>query len=367
MAPRPRNRINRDLPLNVYPTRGTFEWRHPITGQRFGLGSNRQEAFAQAHEANIAVLGLLEKQRLVHRIAGAPETLADWLETYKGIIGKRLLDMKIADSTAKGTIQKCNTIAESIGSFILKDVSTRTIAEFLKTYEKKERMQQAMRSLLIDVFREAIMEGWCASNPVEVTRAQQVETKRERLSLAQFQAIHTKAIEQGPVWLVHFMELAILTGQRRGDIAKMKYRDIKEECLNVTQQKNKKTDAVGHKVAIPVELSIAGFSLPETIAKTRNVVSQFLVHHVKQQGRAKVGSKIRETSISQEFAAIRDQLGIGGKHPPTVHEIRSLAAILYKEKYGEEFAQALLGHKSDKMAALYQDKRDGWFRPQIAK
>lgn len=72
MAPRPRNRINRDLPLNVYRTRGTFEWRHPVTGQRFGLGSNRQAAEAQAHEANIAVLGLLEKQRLVHRIAGWP-------------------------------------------------------------------------------------------------------------------------------------------------------------------------------------------------------------------------------------------------------------------------------------------------------
>jgi integrase len=97
------------------------------------------------------------------------------------------------------------------------------------------------------------------------------------------------------------------------------------------------------------------------------VVSQFLVHHIKQQGRAKIGSKIRETSISEEFAAIRTEVGIIGENPPTLHEIRSLAARLYKEKYGEEFAQALLGHKSDKMAALYQDKRDGWFRPQIAK
>lgn len=147
----------------------------------------------------------------------------------------------------------------------------------------------------------------------------------------------------------------------------MKYRDIKDDCLNVVQQKNKTADAVGHKVAIPVELSITGFSLPETVARTRNVVSQFLVHHVKQQGQAKVGSKIRETSIAQRFAAIRDQLGIGKAHPPTVHQIRSLAAILYKDKYGENFAQALLGHKSDKMAALYQDKRDGWFRPQIGK
>ena len=81
----------------------------------------------------------------------------------------------------------------------------------------------------------------------------------------------------------------------------------------------------------------------------------------------KVGSKIRETTIAQEFAAIRDEVGISGSNPPTFHEIRSLSTRLYKEKYGEEFAQALLGHKSDKMAALYQDERDGWFRPKIAK
>jgi len=108
-------------------------------------------------------------------------------------------------------------------------------------------------------------------------------------------------------------------------------------------------------------------ALWNVVTKTRNVVSQFLVHHTKQQGRAKIGSKIRAASISQEFATLRDEVGIISENPPTIHEIRSLAARLYAEKYGEEFAQALLGHKSDKMAALYQDERDGWFRPQIAK
>ncbi len=367
MAPRPRNRINRDLPLNVYPNRGAYVWRHPITGEKFGLGSNKQEAFAQAHEANIAVLKLLDKPRLVHRIAGQPETLADWIESYKLIIAKRLADGEIAKSTSSNVLQRCATISAAIGQTLLKEVSTRTIADFLKGYGDKERMAQAQRSLLIDIFREAIAAGWCDKNPVEVTRAKRIETKRERLSLDQFMAIHAQAVEDGPPWLVHFMELALLTGQRRGDIGKMRYRDIKDGTLNVVQQKNKRTDKVGHKVAIPADISIAGFSLPDSVAKTRNVVSQYLVHHVKQQGKAKVGSKVREVSIAQEFAEIRSALGIGGEHPPTVHEIRSLSARLYAEKYGEEFAQALLGHKSAKMAALYQDERDGWFRPQIAK
>lgn len=366
MAPRPRSRRNTGLPLNVYTNRGAYVWRHPVTGKVYGLGSNRQAAFAQAHEANLTVLDLLEKPRLVHRIVGQPETLSEWIETYKGILDKRYDDEKIAKSTRDNMKQRCNTITEAIGKTILKEVSTRTVADFLKRYDGKERMAQAMRSLLLDIFREAIAAGWCERNPVQVTRAERVETKRQRLSLDQFMAIHTKAKEQGPIWLVHFLELALLTGQRRGDLAKMRYRDMKDGCLNVIQQKNKKADAVGHKVAIPLELQIAGFSLQATIASTRNVVSQYLVHHIKQAGRAKVGNKIREHTIAEEFAAIREEVGIVGDNPPTIHEIRSLSARLYKDKYGEEFAQALLGHKSAKMAALYQDERDGWFRPKIA-
>lgn len=198
MAPRPRSSKNRDLPLNVYPNRGAFVWKHPVTGQTFGLGSNRQEAFAQAHEANIAVLKLMDKPRLVHRIAGQPETLADWLDTYAGIIDKRLADGDIAKSTAASTKQKCATISKAIGQTLLREVSTRTIAEFLASYGEKDRMAQAMRSLLLDVFREAIAAGWCERNPVTVTRSKRIETKRERLSLDDFMAIHAQAVERGP-------------------------------------------------------------------------------------------------------------------------------------------------------------------------
>lgn len=239
MAPRPRDGRNNGMPLNVYRNHNSYVWRHPVTGQKYGLGSNRQEAFAQAHEANIAVLNLLEKPRLVHRIAGQPETLAEWIESYKGVIDKRFNDEKIAKSTRDNTKQRCDVITSKIGTVILKEVSTRTIADFLKTYEHegKRRMGQAMRSLLLDVFREAIAAGWCDRNPVEVTRAERVATKRERLSLDQFMAIYERAREDSPEWMVFCLELAILTDQRRGDLAKMKYRDIKDGCLNVVQQK----------------------------------------------------------------------------------------------------------------------------------
>ena len=367
MAPRPRKRSNTGLPLNVYENRTAYSWRHPITGKTFGLGNDRQYAFAQAHEANMAVLGLLDKPRLVHRITGAPDTLADWLEIYKSNQSQLFNEGKIAKSTKVTIAQRCNVISEAIGGLILKQITTRHIADFLKEYNAKERMQQAMRSLLQDVFRTAIEEGWRDANPVEATRSKRVETKRSRLSLEQFMLIHAEAVKSGPEWLPRFMELSILTGQRRGDVAKMLYRDIEGEFLNVKQLKNKRTNMEGHNVAIPLELSVAGFNLVAAIASTRNVVSRFLIHHNKQQGKARIGGKIRETTIALEFAKARLAAGVIMENPPTPHEIRSLSARLYAEIHGEAFAQALLGHHSDKMAALYQDKRDGWFRPKIAK
>lgn len=69
-------------------------------------------------------------------------------------------------------------------------------------------------------------------------------------------------------------------------------------------------------------------------------------------------------TITQMFQKVRDELMLdgemtvaAGKTPPSFHEIRSLAARLYTEQYGKEFAQALLGHKSALMTDLYRDIR----------
>lgn len=48
-------------------------------------------------------------------------------------------------------------------------------------------------------------------------------------------------------------------------------------------------------------------------------------------------------------------------NPPTFHESRSLAGRMYETECGREFAQHLLGHKSEKMTAKYLDLRDDSF------
>ena len=76
------------------------------------------------------------------------------------------------------------------------------------------------------MFREAEMVGLIGRgmNPVSITRIPNAEVSRSRLTLAQFQAIYAKALERQP-WLARSMELAMLTAQRREDIARMQRRE----------------------------------------------------------------------------------------------------------------------------------------------
>ncbi|WP_083764713.1 tyrosine-type recombinase/integrase [Sodalis glossinidius] len=45
------------------------------------------------------------------------------------------------------------------------------------------------------------------------------------------------------------------------------------------------------------------------------------------------------------------------RNPPPFHEIRSLAARLYTDEKGRDYAQKLLGHKSSEMTDKYRDVR----------
>ena len=73
-------------------------------------------------------------------------------------------------------------------------------------------------------------------------------------------------------------------------------------------------------------------------------------------------------SLSAFFAEARDLSGIqwpAEKTPPSLHELRSLSARLYSEQGIN--AQALLGHKSADMTAIYRDTRGAeWIEVEIA-
>jgi hypothetical protein len=61
---------------------------------------------------------------------------------------------------------------------------------------------------------------------------------------------------------------------------------------------------------------------------------------------------------SSTFRTIRNDLGIGGEHPPSLYEIRSLSLWLYRQQFDERIAQSIAAHSDEKMQKIYMARRD---------
>ncbi|WP_440867394.1 tyrosine-type recombinase/integrase [Symbiopectobacterium purcellii] len=68
--------------------------------------------------------------------------------------------------------------------------------------------------------------------------------------------------------------------------------------------------------------------------------------------------KVRFIQQSPAFREARNASGLTWeRNAPSFHEIRSLAARLYTDEKGKDYAQKLLGHKSSEMTDKYRNVR----------
>lgn len=185
---------------------------------------------------------------------------------------------------------------------------------------------------------------------------------RSRLTLADFNKIHAAAIEKKDTWIARSMELALVSAQRREDIAAVEFRQgndstawCEEDAVCIIQGKT------GNRVRIPLDVGINGMTIASVIKSCRdNVVSRWLIHHRVKRTKSSPGDQVWVDTITRRFAEIRDLVGVVGepnKEPPSFHEIRSLSIRLYTEKYSPDFAQAIAGHKDSSTTAIYRDSR----------
>lgn len=204
-----------------------------------------------------------------------------------------------------------------------------------------------------------------AKGKKKVTRsviAPEISVKKARrlvelisLSIEQWKLIYESAGSMPPC-AQNSMLLALVTGQRIGDIVSMKFSDIWDNHLHITQNKT------GVKLAIPLNLrcDAIGMTLSDVISKCRDrVVSPYLIHHVKHHAYGKAGSHVPEKTISKYFKEARDKANIVWPKDctalPPFHEQRSLSSRTY-EAQGID-VKTLLGHKTEAMSAMYGDDR----------
>jgi integrase len=370
MAARPRKN-NVSVP-NLYPlysrkvNKVYWRYKHPVTGKFHALGTNEAEAIAIATEANTRLAEQRTRQILAisDRIAtskGKAITTSTWLDRYLTIQDDRLKSGDIRLNTYKQKVKPVSLLRERAGMKLISAVDVRDIAQLLEEYISagQPRMAQVVRSVLIDVFKEAQHYGEVPPgyNPALATKQPRRKITRQRLSLEEWQKIFDIA-DASHRYMGNAMLLALVTGQRLGDISKMKFSDIWDDHLHIIQEKT------GSKIAIPLSLRLnaINWSLRDVVARCRDyAVSPYLVHFFRTTSQAERGAQVKSNTLTMNFSKARDLAGIdwGDGSPATFHEQRSLSERLYKEQGLD--TQKLLGHKTQQQTDRYHDDRGkGW-------
>lgn len=190
-------------------------------------------------------------------------------------------------------------------------------------------------------------------NPAKATKMPINKVKRQRLNLEEWKVIFEQA-GKTQRYLQNAMLLALVTGQRLGDIAKLRFDDIWDEHLHIIQEKT------GTKLAIPLDLKCEKINctLRDVISRCRDrILSPYMLHYHHTTSQAKRGGQVSANAITAGFQKARDKTELKWEKgtPPSFHEQRSLSERLYRDQGID--TKTLLGHRSQAMTDKYHDDR----------
>lgn len=341
-----------------------WQYKHPTTGRFHSLGTDEAEAKQVANEANTIIAEQRTRQILsvndrLARMKGKRTdiTVTEWIDKYIVIQEERLKNNELRPNSFRQKNKPLRLFREHCGMRYLKDIETIDIAEITDAIKNDgfSRMAQVVRIVLVDVFKEAQHAGYVPPgyNPAMATKQPRHKVTRQRLSLEEWKSIFEAAETMQP-YLQCGMLLALVTGQRLGDICRMKFSDIWDDMLHIEQEKT------GSRLAIPLDLKCdaLGLTLRDVVSKCRDaVISKYLVHFRHSTSQATRGDSVSSSSLTTSFKKARNKCGIEWEKgtAPTFHEQRSLSERLY-EAQGVD-TQKLLGHKSPQQTAKYHDDR----------
>jgi len=283
---------------------------------------------------------------MLGRIAPRWRTLREWAAVYEQIIAARPLVMR----TLSGRRNYVKYIVDALGDRSMRDIRPHHIALLVR--DIYSRYPQTARRVLMemrDMFDESINYGWLHRNPAVEIKPLRSPVKRQRLSFELWQKIHERALHHRPAWPGHMLVLALVTGQRRADLQKMRFEDVWDGYLHIEQQKT------GERIALPLALRLdaIGVTLGQAIDACRDYATQGPTLLRKSRG-----MPLGLETLSVRFCELRNEvlsLPDDPKQAPSLHECRSLSERLYRVQGID--TRTLLGHKRQSMTDMYNDDR----------
>jgi integrase len=271
-------------------------------------------------------------------------------DAFVPIFRETLVARGLSEKTLANHDVALRQLSAAIGRDIISSIRPHKIA--IATRELHLTYPHAAQRMLSEAraaFAEAVALGWSNTNPAIEVRMPVAKIARQRLTLDEWRAIADYALKSMPPWVHRMIVLALITAQRRGDLVRMQFDDVREEHLQICQQKT------GTMLRLPLDLRLEAvdMSLREAIESCRTY-SKGAVYLLRKS----TGAALSPDSLSARFETARE--AVLGKHtgdgaPPSLHECRSLAERLYRDQGIN--TQRLLGHTRQKMTDVYNDDR----------
>lgn len=241
---------------------------------------------------------------------------------------------KKANTVAQYTIA-ARRLAKLFAEFQVEDVQPKNVAKMKRELSATPNMANRCLSVLRLILEVAVEDQIIARNPASDVKMLEEKERKRLLTMPELTAIYRAA---GPRLRV-IIDLALRTGQRIGDVLKIKRADLLKEGIRFEQQK---TDA---RLIIPWTTELREV-VDRANALHQNIRAFTLLHN--RRGKAPDYRTVRD-QWERACAAAK----VADAH---LHDLRAMSAT-YAKRQGID-AQALLGHTSAAQTSRYLRDRD---------
>ncbi len=146
------------------------------------------------------------------------KTVSDWVKIYEEILAAE----DICEKTLSNRKNHVKKIVEEFGDTSIGLLKPHIIAQFIAKLTKKYPVT-AKRTLieLRCMLNHALLNGWIPVNPAMSVKPPRTKVERLRLSFEDWKKTYDWSKENQPGWVSRMLLLALVTGQRRGDLISM--------------------------------------------------------------------------------------------------------------------------------------------------
>lgn len=313
--------MSRDLPKRVYLKHGAYYF--VTTANKWVRLCAEKDGLPAMYRALAA---LTDAEATSDRMSAV---ISRWLEEKKA---------EWSDKTAKDNERIAAIMSKRWAEFRPGDITTPLCNQYLKDYAKTPRTYNLHRTILRQVLSFAALDGLRQGyNPIDDVPRKSLGGRKRTVTDDEIKAVKKAAMQatRNGEALVQMIDLALLTGQRIGDLLKLRWQDVTKEGVLVEQSKT------GERLLIQWT--------PALRAALKACERGDRIGHVlkTQSGKGYQYAGIRSAWVRAcERAGVQDL---------NIHDLRGRAGVDKTQAEGLESAKALLGHRSIKMTEHYVD------------